>query len=254
MRRLSLLVAIACLAATSLTVPSAVAFHGHRGYGYGCGGYYGAYYGGPAFYGPRTAYYSAGPYLASGPYFSGPIYGPTMYARPYRYPAYYGQPYFSSPIVGQPYASTPVYGLAQRTYGPAQRTTAMYPPADPNEPARATTTVAITIQDDNFQPVSTSVQPGTTVRWTNAGSHNHTASAQDNSWDSGDLAPGATYSLTFQHPGTYYYYCRHHAGMQGTIVVGSASAPAPSRPEGAAQPGGSPPEARAPGAAPARNY
>jgi plastocyanin len=40
-------------------------------------------------------------------------------------------------------------------------------------------------------------------------------------WDSGDLAPGASYSATFTRPGTYYYYCRHHTNdkMQGAIVV-----------------------------------
>lgn len=259
MRRLSLLFAIACLASLTLTVSSAVAFHGHwgwGGYGYGCGssggyGGYGAYYGG--FYGPRTAYYS-GSFYSSGPYYSGPIDGPIVYSQPYRFPAYYGQPYYTSPIVGQPYASTPVYGSVQGTYSSAQGTTAMYPPASTNGQVRTTgyeappTTIAVTIQDDTFQPASLNVQPGTVVRWTNSGTHNHTISAQDNSWDSGDLGPGGTYSLRFQHPGTYYYFCRHHAGMQGTITVGSASAPAP------AQPGASSLEARAPGSAPARNY
>ena len=252
MRYLSLILAIACLASISLTGPRAEAFHGHHhgGYGYGgCGGYYGgyggyygAYYGGPAFYGPRMAYYS------SGPYFSGPIYGPTMYSQPYRSLSYYGQPYYSAPIVGQPYASTPVYGQPQRT-------TALYPPAYSNgqvrttasSEARPTTTVDVSIQDNSFQPPTITVQPGSTVRWTNNGSHNHTVTAQDNSWDSGDIAPGATYSATFQRPGTYSFYCRHHAGMQGTIVVGGGSAPV-------AQPGGSSLEARSGSAAPAPKH
>ena len=253
MRYLSLVVAIACL---GLSGQNAAAFHGHHrgGYGYGCGGgyyggyggYYGASYGGAGFYG-RTAYYS------SGPYFSGPINGPMMYSQPYRSMAYYGQSYYSAPIVGQPYASTPVYGQAQRT-------TTMYPPTayppaysngqlrtEASPAARPTTTVAVAIQDNAFQPPTISVQPGSTVRWTNNGSHNHTVTAQDNSWDSGDIAPGATYSATFQRPGTYAYYCRHHAGMQGTIVVGSNGSAAP-------QPGNSLREAHSGHAAPTRGY
>ena len=54
----------------------------------------------------------------------------------------------------------------------------------------------------------------------------------DNNRESRDIAPGGTFSLTFQHPGTYYYHCRHHAGMQATIVVPGASAPTAAQPAG----------------------
>jgi len=264
MRRLSLLVAIACLASSSLTAPSAYGFHGHHGYGYGCGGYggYGGYGGG--YYGGYRGYYGGYGGYYGGPAFYGAgmgYYGATVYSQPYRYPAYYGQPYYSQPFVGQPYAATPVYGSsgpAQGTYGPVQGTyasaagaAALAPPASPNGPVRAAgyeapATATVTIQDDGFQPASLNLQPGTVVRWTNTGSQIHTVSSQDNRWSSRDIAPGETYSATVQYPGTYSYCCRHHTGMQGTIVV--ASAPA------AAQPGGSDLEARSPAAAPARNY
>jgi plastocyanin len=81
----------------------------------------------------------------------------------------------------------------------------------------------VALEDDRFQPASIQVQPGTTVRWTNRGSHAHTVTGRNSRWDSGDIEPGATYSATFRAPGTYYYYCRHHDGMQGTIVVGGAA-------------------------------
>jgi plastocyanin len=45
------------------------------------------------------------------------------------------------------------------------------------------------------------------------------------SWDSGDLPPGTSYSVTFHGTGTYQYYCKHHKGMQGTIVVGNGTGP-----------------------------
>jgi plastocyanin len=91
-------------------------------------------------------------------------------------------------------------------------------------------TVNVVMYDDNFQPKSINVQPGTTVRWTNRGTHAHTVTGKDESWDSGDLQPGATYSATFQQPGTYYYFCRHHEGMQGTIVVGRGAGNGNARP------------------------
>jgi plastocyanin len=88
-------------------------------------------------------------------------------------------------------------------------------------PAQPTTTATVGAYDNRFLPQTLNVQPGTTVRWVNYGQHNHTITADDDSWDSGDIKPGATYSATFRQPGIYYYYCRHHTQdkMQGTIVV-----------------------------------
>jgi len=74
--------------------------------------------------------------------------------------------------------------------------------------------------DDRFDPPTLTVAPGTTVRWTNTGHHPHTVTDRGGKFDSGDVAPGATYSATFSTPGTYRYYCKHHKGMEGTIVVG----------------------------------
>jgi plastocyanin len=79
--------------------------------------------------------------------------------------------------------------------------------------------------DNRFSPQTITVQPGTTVKWVNYGQHNHTITANDDSWNSGDIKPGASYSATFKRPGTYYYYCRHHRQdkMQGVVNVASSS-------------------------------
>jgi plastocyanin len=65
------------------------------------------------------------------------------------------------------------------------------------------------------------VTAGTTVRWTSHGRHVHTVTAEDVRWDSGDLGPGASYSYTFNQPGTYDYFCRYHSekGMRGRVIV-----------------------------------
>ncbi len=47
----------------------------------------------------------------------------------------------------------------------------------------------------------------------------HTVTADDGSWDSGDVQPGATWRRTFDRPGTYPYHCTPHPFMQAVVVV-----------------------------------
>jgi len=77
----------------------------------------------------------------------------------------------------------------------------------------------VTISDFKFAPETVTVSAGTTVTWTNADSTQHTATADDGSFDSGVLAQNATYSETFDTPGTYTYHCTIHPNMVGTVTV-----------------------------------
>ncbi len=83
--------------------------------------------------------------------------------------------------------------------------------------------------DNVFAEQIVRIQPGQTVEWTNEGHMPHTVTADDGSWDSGDLQPGASFSRTFDTPGIYTYYCRYHgspgAGMIGTVAVGDVPLP-----------------------------
>jgi plastocyanin len=92
--------------------------------------------------------------------------------------------------------------------------------------------VTITAHDNSFRPESVTVPPGTTVRWTNAGTHKLTVTSDQNLWDSGDLEPGQSYEATFRRAGTYSYRCRHHPRdeMRGTIVVSNGEAATIARP------------------------
>lgn len=47
----------------------------------------------------------------------------------------------------------------------------------------------------------------------------HRLAADDGSFDSDNLAPNGSYSVTFTTPGTYTYHCMYHEGMTGTITV-----------------------------------
>lgn len=78
----------------------------------------------------------------------------------------------------------------------------------------------VTIRNFRFQPGTTTVAAGSTVQWTNRDDATHTVTGVDAAgFDSGNLAPGKTYSMTFPTAGTYRYMCSIHDYMQGTITV-----------------------------------
>ena len=78
---------------------------------------------------------------------------------------------------------------------------------------------AVTIQNFAFNPATIEVAVGTTVTWTNADSATHTVTADDSSFDSNNLASGATFTQTFSTAGTFTYHCKIHPSMKGTVTV-----------------------------------
>jgi alcohol dehydrogenase (cytochrome c) len=78
-------------------------------------------------------------------------------------------------------------------------------------------TNAVKVADYGYTPTQISVPAGTTVTWTNAGPATHTSTSQ--AWDTGDIAPGESASVTFDTPGTYVYYCTPHPFMLGQVTV-----------------------------------
>ena len=87
--------------------------------------------------------------------------------------------------------------------------------------ASAQSTVNVSIQGYAFSPDSITVVIGmnNTVTWTHYDSVPHTVTADDNSWGSGDLATGATFTHTFSVAGTFDYHCSIHHYMTGTVIV-----------------------------------
>ncbi|MHB8841668.1 MAG: cupredoxin domain-containing protein [Candidatus Aquicultor sp.] len=78
----------------------------------------------------------------------------------------------------------------------------------------------IEIRDYAFQPSEINVKPGEEVTWTNNDSVPHTVTADDGSFDSGQVDPGGSYSHTFKDKGTFKYHCDYHGRMHGEITVG----------------------------------
>lgn len=90
--------------------------------------------------------------------------------------------------------------------------------SDSTGPAPSGTTT-VTLGDNFFGPPNVTVTAGTTVKWTNGGSSSHTTTADDASWNSGTLAPGASFSQKMNTKGTFAYHCNFHPEMVGTVVV-----------------------------------
>lgn len=83
----------------------------------------------------------------------------------------------------------------------------------------AESTDKIDISDFKFDPETVTVKAGTEVTWTNSDDAAHTATADDSSFDTGDMDKGDSASVTFDKPGTFTYYCRFHAFMKATVEV-----------------------------------
>jgi alcohol dehydrogenase (cytochrome c) len=73
--------------------------------------------------------------------------------------------------------------------------------------------------DYAFTPVRISVPAGTTVTWQNSGAVIHTATANNNAWDTGDISSGGSASITFNNAGTFTYNCSPHPWMLGQVTV-----------------------------------
>ena len=85
--------------------------------------------------------------------------------------------------------------------------------------------VGVSIVFRAYQPATTTVSVGETVKWTNLGFGPHTVTALGGMFDSGRLEVHETFSVTFTTPGSYLYACTIHPSMKGTVIVRSAQAP-----------------------------
>ena len=82
--------------------------------------------------------------------------------------------------------------------------------------------------DNSFSPEPIEINVGQTVTWYNGDTISHTVtSGQDGDLDEGTLfdsdaiIPNQSYSLTFDQPGDFPYYCIYHPTMVGEVIVNS---------------------------------
>ncbi len=83
---------------------------------------------------------------------------------------------------------------------------------------------SVAIQGFAYSPSTVTVNVGDSVTWTNNDQMPHTATADDDSWDTDTLNEGDTGAVTFDTAGEYAYHCEVHPEMTGTVVVEAAAA------------------------------
>ena len=104
-------------------------------------------------------------------------------------------------------------------------------PSTPTETAETTAPTQTTVPDPNgqktvniynhaFDSAQLNVASGTTVRFVNKDTEAHTATADNNLFDTGVLEPGESFKVYFEGSGTVTYHCELHPDMKGSIVVG----------------------------------
>ncbi len=88
--------------------------------------------------------------------------------------------------------------------------------AQPPEKAKVHT---ITIEAMQFSPKTLEVNIGDTVIWKNNDLVNHTATADNKAFSSGDIPINRSWKFVAQKKGTLPYSCMLHPTMKGILVV-----------------------------------
>ena len=70
-----------------------------------------------------------------------------------------------------------------------------------------------------YDPAELTISAGTTVTWVNRGTTPITVTSPDGLFDSDEIQPGASFSLIFDTPGTFRYFCVPYPHMKGAVVV-----------------------------------
>ena len=81
----------------------------------------------------------------------------------------------------------------------------------------------VLIQDFVYDPALVAVRVGDVVTWANRDIVPHTVSAEDGSWDSGEIAPGETWSLIVSDGAGAVYFCVYHPGMRSRLAIATGS-------------------------------
>jgi plastocyanin len=101
----------------------------------------------------------------------------------------------------------------------SQPTTSSAPTTQTSSTSASSSQQTVNISGFAFSPQTLTVSKGTTVTWTNNDSTTHTVTSDSGVWDSGNIAPGKTFSSAFNQTGTFPYHCKIHSSMTAKIVV-----------------------------------
>ena len=69
-----------------------------------------------------------------------------------------------------------------------------------------------------FKPANLKVRAGDTVTWINRDIAPHTATAENESWDTGQIDRGQQNSVVIDRNTSQAYFCRFHPAMKGRLI------------------------------------
>lgn len=85
------------------------------------------------------------------------------------------------------------------------------------------TTTGVTHQVEitrfKFKPDNLSVKPGDTIVWTNKDIAPHTATGNDESWDTGEIVRNGSKSILVVSGMQTGYFCRFHPNMKASLQI-----------------------------------
>jgi plastocyanin len=93
------------------------------------------------------------------------------------------------------------------------------PQQSSTQAASASSQHVVVIREMKYQPADLAVHVGETVVWKNEDIFPHTVSAADQSFDSGTIQPGASWSYVAKAAGVHAYVCKPHPNMRAKLVV-----------------------------------
>jgi plastocyanin len=85
--------------------------------------------------------------------------------------------------------------------------------------AAASQSHTVVIKSFKYEPGVLTIKRGDRVEWKNEDIVPHTVTAQDKSFDSGDIPPGRSWRLTANKAGIFEYGCVPHPNMEAKLVV-----------------------------------
>lgn len=85
--------------------------------------------------------------------------------------------------------------------------------------AQSATVHQVEIYQFKFVPDTLYIKSGDTVVWTNKDIVSHTATASNDSWDSGEILTGQSWSTSFNKDTVLSYYCFYHPSMKAALQI-----------------------------------
>src|SRR5215204_2026690 len=123
----------------------------------------------------------------------------------------------------QPATDTNTIGVQGSTTLPAKQNPAeTTTPAESTAPAPNSTTTrgTLPINAQGFDPAQLSIASGTTLKIVNTDNEAHTATADNDLFDTGVLKPGESKEVYFEGAGSVTYHDELHPDRKGSIIVG----------------------------------